>query len=179
LGAKKKPQPKKPDTEKSHPENPPQLNNIYSLKNDLTKKNTPPYSPPDLPGGSGIPLTFHCLKPIALKLFGQSNRFLLTKLYREIAEFAIDDEVVNECVKRIDISQIKYNPYGYFKTVYAATVAVVNNRKLIREEMRLIEEQSRASITAENEITETVAEARARARAILGIASKPAHVTDK
>jgi hypothetical protein len=166
-----KPLPENPDTVKPNAENPPPLNNINLLKNDFTKNSPPSNSPPAVSGGGDQQFDFNSLKPIAIKLFGQTNQTILGKLYREVAEFAIDDEVVSECVKKINISQIRHNPYGYFKAIYAATVASVNNRKQVREELRVFTEncQSQLGLTESGEPIESVAEARARARAILGI----------
>jgi hypothetical protein len=133
-----------PDTEKPepafpYPENPPPVMNDLSVINDLTK-DPPSDSPQKLQeGGEGKP-DLTVLEPIALKLFGQTNPEILENLGSKIKEFKLDPEVVQECLNQIDAKAIKFNPYGYFKGIYAIATAIITRRLQMLDKERQFQE---------------------------------------
>ena len=133
-----------PDTEKPepdfpYPENPPPVINDLSVIKDLSK-DPPSDSPQKLQeGGEGKP-DLTVLEPIALKLFGQTNPEILENLGAKIKEFKLDPEVVQECLNQIDAKAIKFNPYGYFKGIYAIATAIVTRRLQMLDKERQFQE---------------------------------------
>lgn len=142
--ATKTPHPGKPDTVKPDmvfpdTENPPLLINDFRLKNDLN--NIPPsISPQETTGGSEGTADLKILEPVALKLFGQSNREILENLRACIKEFNPDSEVVKECLDHMDAKEVKFNPYGYFRVKYTVAIGIITKRMQISEKQQQMEE---------------------------------------
>jgi hypothetical protein len=129
-----KPEPAFPDTE-----NPPLSNKDLSVMNDFTK-DPPLDSPQGLQGKGGDRPDLAILEPVAIKLFGQTNQEILERLGSRIKEFKLDLAVVQECLQQIDAREIKFNPYGYFKGVYAIATAIVTKRMQALERERELAE---------------------------------------
>jgi hypothetical protein len=171
----KTPHPGNPDTAKPEPafpdtENPPPINNDLLVSNDLTK-DPPSDSPHKLTGPGEGEADLSILEPIAVKLFGQVNQEILENLGSKIKEFKLDPEVVQECLNQIDAKAIKFNPYGYFKGIYAVAMAIVTKRLQILERekqmQKMMKEQNLFdSFTSDGKST---TEIRADIRKMLGI----------
>jgi hypothetical protein len=129
----------KPETASPDTENPPLVNNDLLVSNDLTKA-PPSDSPKKFQGGGGNKPDLSILDPVAVKLFGQTNQEILENLWSRIKEFKLDPEIVLECVNQIDAKAIKFNPYGYFKGVYAIATAIVTKRVQALEREKELEE---------------------------------------
>ncbi len=127
------------ETELPDTENPPLINNDLSVINDLTKD--PPNGPTKkLQGVGESKPDLLILEPIALKLFGQTNQEILENLWSKIKEFKLESEVVQECLNQIDAKEIKFNPYGYFKGIFAIATTIVTKRMQALERQREMEE---------------------------------------
>ncbi len=126
-----------PETESPDTENPPLVNNDLLVSNDFIKK---PLSDTK-PGVTEDKQELSMLKPIAIKLFGQSNQEILENLWEKVKEFKLDPVIVEECINQIDAKEIKFNPYGYFKGVYATATTIVTKRKQALERQKQLEEQ--------------------------------------
>jgi hypothetical protein len=133
-----KPDTGNPDMEKPDTENPPPINNDLLVINDLTK-DPPSNSPHKLTGPGEGKTDLKLLEPIAVKLFGQTNQEILKNLRSKIKEFKLDPEVVQECLNRIDAKAIKFNPYGYFKSIYAVATAIITKRLQMLEREKQIQ----------------------------------------
>lgn len=129
----------KPETDFPDTENPPQVINDLSVKND--PKQDPPLNPPPIREGTEEDQPdFHILEPIALKFFGQSNDDILYNLRSKIKEFKLDPDVVQECLHQIDVKAIKFNPYGYFRGIYTtATARVIKRKQALERQYQLAE----------------------------------------
>lgn len=153
------PLPGNPYTALPYTENPTLLNNDLILNNDLTK-DPPSYSPNKDFEVCSVKPDLLILEPIAFKLFGQSNDEILEKLWLNIQEFKLDSTVVEECLNQIDISKIKFSPYGYFRGIYALSIAVVTKRIQGTERQRqleeLINEQEIITLPLETKSTEEI-----------------------
>jgi hypothetical protein len=129
----------KPETASPDTENPPLLNNDLSVRNDLTK-DPPSDSPKKIQETGGGKPDLCILEPIAVKLFGQTNQEILENLWLKIKEFKLNPEVVQECLNQIDAKAIMFNPYGYFKGIYAIATAIVAKRTQVLDRQRHLEE---------------------------------------
>jgi hypothetical protein len=165
----KTPYPGFPDAEKPDTENPPPINNDLLVINDLSKD--PPSNSPHQLSGPGVGKTdLKLLEPIAVKLFGQTNPEILENLWSKIKEFKLDPEVVQECLQQIDAKKIKFNPYGYFKGIYAVATAIVTKRlQMLEREKQIQAMQEQYLFGSFNSDGKSTAEVIADIRKMLGI----------
>lgn len=125
----------------------PLLISDLKLKNDLTN-NPPSFSPKSTDKGGDKKINLSMLEPIALKLFQQSNDEILENLWSEIKEFKLSMEVVNECLEQIDASEIRLNPYAYFRGKYLVSTTAVAKRNQALEENRRYKEYLKEQYTS-------------------------------